>query len=367
MRPSRGATLLLDALARPAVVTGLDLRDWETLIDAARQTRLLARLGRLVTDHGLVDALPPGVAGHLQAAMVIVDYHQRRARWELNRLRRVLSPRRIPMVVLKGGAYLVLGLDIAQGREMRDIDLLIPASLIEPTERLLLENGWVGAKLDDYDQRYYREWMHELPPMRHAQRVTEVDLHHTILPRTSRLHPDPVELFRQARPLPEAGGGLGTLSPTDMVLHSAVHLFHDGALDLDLRDLVDLDALFRAFATEPAFWPTLLTRAQQMQLTRPLYYAIHFARRLLATPIPDDAVRQLNRYRPAKPIALLMDQLVPAALLPSDRSRRRPGVSFARWLLYLRSHWLRMPPLMLARHLFHKGVISKPKDIPGLF
>ena len=363
----RGATLLLDALARPANVAALDLRDWEHLVHAARQTRLLARLHCLVERAGIIDRLPPGVADRLQAATVIVQYHQRRARWELNRLQRELLPHRIPLVLLKGGAYMMLDLDIACGREMRDIDLLIPKSLIEQAEQLLTERGWRGSKLDDYDQRYYRDWMHELPPMRHVQRVTEVDLHHTILPRTSRLHPDPNELFRQASPLPGPAGGTGTLSPVDMVLHSAAHLFYDGALDRDLRDLVDLDALFRHFGEQPDFWPALLARAEQMQLTRPLYYALHFSRQLLATPIPDETFKQARRHRPAWLVATLMDRLVPMALLPSDPTRRHPLTASIRWLLYLRSHWLRMPPLMLARHLFHKGVISKPKDIPGLF
>ena len=30
-------------------------------------------------------------------------------------------------------------------------------------------------------------------------------------------------------------------------------------------------------------------------------------------------------------------------------------------MIYLRGNWLRMPPLLLARHLFHKAFLS-PKD-----
>ena len=29
------------------------------------------------------------------------------------------------------------------------------------------------------------------------------------------------------------------------------------------------------------------------------------------------------------------------------------------WLLFIRSHWVRMPPLMLVRHLLHKAFKSK--------
>jgi hypothetical protein len=33
-------------------------------------------------------------------------------------------------------------------------------------------------------------------------------------------------------------------------------------------------------------------------------------------------------------------------------------------LLYIRGNWLRMPPMMLSRHLFHKAFIS-PRTVPG--
>ena len=37
-----------------------------------------------------------------------------------------------------------------------------------------------------YDQRYYREWMHELPPLLHVRRQTALDVHHAIAPETAR-------------------------------------------------------------------------------------------------------------------------------------------------------------------------------------
>ena len=49
----------------------------------------------------------------------------------------------------------------------------------------------------------------------------------------------------------------------------------------------------------------------------------------------------------------LWDRIVIARLLARDgwgRERRK----LLRFAFYLRSHWLRMPPAMLARHLFTK-------------
>jgi hypothetical protein len=49
-----------------------------------------------------------------------------------------------------------------------------------------------------------------------------------------------------------------------------------------------------------------------------------------------------------------MDTLLDHVVLP-DEQPPRLGPSFARWLLYVRSHWLRMPPWLLAGHLLHKA------------
>ena len=351
-----GSTLLLAALTTPESMTALGVRDWETLIGAARQTRLLARLDSLASRQQLSDQLPAAVRNHLNSAAVIVRYHQRRALWELNRIQRVLDRADIPITVLKGGAYLMLDLGLSRGREMRDIDLLIRHSDLQRAEQILFANGWGAIKLDDYDQQYYRQWMHELPPIRHRRRVTEVDIHHTIVPLTSRLHPDADKLLEQVQTVQPAG--LQVLAPPDLLLHCAVHLFYDGALDRDFRDLLDLHELFQHFGPQSGFWDALTTRAPELGLERPLYYAMRYSRRILHTDIPADAIAMANSGSPALPIRMVMDRLVPRALLPSNPKHATPITNFSRWLLYLRSHWLRMPPLMLARHLIHKGVTS---------
>ena len=43
-----------------------------------------------------------------------------------------------------------------------------------------------------------------------------------------------------------------------------------------------------------------------------------------------------------------------SALQPALPDESRPGRRIALWVLYLRSHWLKMPPLLLARHLATK-------------
>ena len=126
----------------------------------------------------------------------------------------------------------------------------------------MLSNGYRSQKQDDYDQHYYREWMHELPPMVHAARGTTVDLHHNIAPPVSRLKIDAAKLIERAVPL-EGASPFKRLGDEDLVLHLCVHMFHDGELDNALRELFDLDALLRRFGDNQDFWDRLIARARR--------------------------------------------------------------------------------------------------------
>ncbi len=230
--------------------------------------------------------------------------------------------------------------------------MLVPAAVLEEVEQKLLGNGWESVKLEEYDQRYYRTWMHELPPLRHPERGLEVDIHHTISPLTSRLNPDPEKLFRDSIPL--ADERLRVLQPVDMVLHSAVHLFYDGEFINGLRDLVDLADLFAYFGRHAEFWDQLVDRARRQDLLRPLFYALRYTERLLATDIPASAMQGVDHGAPPDYVVALMDRLVEQVLIPDHPDFPQRWTASAQWLLYVRSHWLRMPPGLLVRHLLRK-------------
>jgi hypothetical protein len=53
-----------------------------------------------------------------------------------------------------------------------------------------------------------------------------------------------------------------------------------------------------------------------------------------------------------------MDGLFLRALLPAHPSCAGPLTPLANGMLYIRGNWLRMPFLMLTRHLFHKAFLS---------
>jgi len=333
----------------------LPFADWELLLRVARRARLLGRLECDLSRAGLLGSIPPRAAAHLRASRNVIVHRNTLVRWEINRILWALNGTEVPLVLLKGAAYVVAELPPARGRIFADVDLLVPEESIAKVEERLLERGWFKMQIDPYDDRYYRVWMHEIPPLRHRERGTEIDIHHRLLPRTSRLKSDPVPLFAAARPL--ADPRLSVLAPADMVLHALVHLFLEGDPDegLRLRDLVDVHDLLCYHGQEPGFWAALGPRARELGFERPLFYGLHHAHRLLGTPIPTDVLQELDDAAPLWLIRKLMDHLIHLTLLPGHPDYPSWWAALGRRLMYVRAHWLRMPPVLLARHLSHKA------------
>jgi hypothetical protein len=144
------------------------------------------------------------------------------------------------------------------------------------------------------------------------------------------------------------------------------HLMFDSDMADCLRDLVDIDELCRYFSgTDEKFWDRLWTRASRLDLVRPAFYALRYAHRLLGTPVPDAVLRRSREGAPWRPLVWLMDRLVPLSLFaihPDLGSRRAHA---ARFLLYVRSVWIRMPPLLLARHLTYKFYVRRIRMSPA--
>ena len=348
-------------LRQPALISTLSALDWDLLIRQGRAANVLARMAAVLTGAGLLDAVPSGPRSHLVAASALGKQQQLSAMYEVDAIRRALATARVTPILLKGAAYLAAGCDAAQGRLFADVDILVPANRLGDVESELMRHGWNGTEPDPYDQRYYRQWMHELPPMRHMRRGTAIDVHHTILPPTAGRRLDASKLIARAIPA-VSNPRVNVLAPVDMVLHSMTHLFYDGELEHGFRDIVDLDSLLRQFAEHsPDFWANLWPRAQELDLRRPLFYGLRYAMAFMLTPVPKHVI---DAVAPAGPMGLaraVMDALFLRALRPAHASCADLMTPLARWLLYVRSHWLRMPVHLLVWHLGHKALFRPPE------
>jgi hypothetical protein len=353
--------LLSTVLRTPAAMASLDLAQWDLLLRQAERSDMSATLLDLAEEQGVLAALPAPAREQLEWTRLPARRHSQAVAWEVAQIASTLAPLRLPVVLLKGAAYALADLQAGRGRMFSDIDILVPLERLAEVESALMMGGWVTNTPDPYDQRYYREWMHELPPMQHARRQTVIDVHHAILPLTAAIKPDPAKLRAAAVPLPGRPPGpcpLYMLSPHDMVLHSAVHLFSDGEFNHGLRDLFDIHRLLAQFGALPGFWDGLVARARELELERPLFYALRYATRLLGSPVPPAVMREAAAGGPNRVLLGLMDRLFERGLAPPHPSCADAWTGLTRSMLYVRGNWLRMPPLLLSRHLFHKAFIS---------
>ena len=343
------------SLREPERICEFSLSSWELLIRQARSAGLLARIAALLEERALLANVPAAPAAHLAAARTLATAQQDEVRREVTHIGDALRSLSTPVVLLKGTAYLLAGLPASLGRTFSDVDVLVPRDRLAEAEAALMLAGWATTHRSAYDQRYYRRWMHQLPPLQHIRRQTVLDVHHAILPDTARLRPSSRRLLAAAEPL-ESHPGFSILSPPDLLLHSMAHLFHNEDMSRGLRDLSDLDLLMRHFADRPGFWNQLLERSRELDLERPLYYGLRQANAILGTPVPSSVLEVSRHAAPGWPLRDVMDRLWSDALRTPHRSSRRPMTPIALFALYVRAHWLRMPPGLLARHLAVKAL-----------
>lgn len=320
------AALLVQALRDPASVAALDAPKWNALIAAARAERLIGTLAMRVDEGAVPDAVRPILADARRDA----EREARQALWEADRAALALADFDGPVVLMKGTAYVAAGLRAGEGRFIGDLDILVPRAGIDDVEQRLIAAGWEWVKEDPYDDAYYRQWMHELPPLIHRDRDRMIDVHHTILPLTAKPKPDADAMLADAVPITER---LYMLSAEDRVCHAVAHLLADGDLAGGLRNLWDIYCLLADADTAK-----LAARAERHGIAAHVRQARRLAHALYGT----------GRGR-----AGMWDRLVLRRLLARDGWGRETR-KLLRFGFYLRSHWLRMPPLMLARHLLTK-------------
>jgi hypothetical protein len=359
---------LIDLLAGRRDPALLADTEWEGVISVARAEALAVTLAQRLEQA----QIPNDVAAVFADMRAAARVQQTQALWEAEMARRALAPAGIAFVLMKGTAYAAAGLPNAAGRQIGDLDIMVAHGDLAGAEAALLAAGWEWVKSDPYDDAYYRDHMHELPPLIHRERDRMIDVHHTILPLTHRARPDAAAMMQAAEPLPlprlfacpysdsaaeydaesgEVGKGHLVLGPYDMVTHCTAHVMADGDLAGGLRNLWDFHLLTAEMEqrTGGKYWRDQYFEAGRHGLHREFLRAARLAHHLFGDR---KTVPFSHRTDATRPLTLT-DRLFLRALTARDDWGRqtRPVTRLA---FYIRSHWLRMPPLMLARHLWTK-------------
>lgn len=350
--------ILLKIIKSPSKLNTLSPPEWEQLIRFARNAKMLGTLSVWLEQHKNHANTPQPVIDLLQGHAIKVQQIHKSVLWELSELEAIFADTDFPIIILKGGAYLKANRPWHQGRQLSDLDLLVPKPHLAEVEARIKYYGWIaGSDLSEYDERYYREWSHELPPYINPKRGLELDLHHNLIAPTSRIKLDIDKMFERSVKLPNSRFSI--LCDEDMFIHSAVHLLFNDELRGGIRDIVDMKSIAE-FAIEQSysgdaatFWQRLANRSNELKVTRPVYYAIDTLSRFFEQH--QNIKQHFEHYGPVAPIDKLMRHCITRSLTPTIEDNFRQG--WAQQCLYIRSHWVRMPPLMLIYHLGYKSWI----------
>ena len=97
-----------------------------------------------------------------------------------------------------------------------------------------------------------------------------------------------------------------------------------------------------------------MDRGRELELLNSLYHGLNYAQLVFGTPLPDGIIKEAENLsrRLRKPF---MDFLFLRAFQPDHPQCRQRFTSLALYLLYVRSHYLRMPLYLLLPHLARKA------------
>ncbi len=341
----------IDIFNNPVKSCILSTAQWSHLIFILRECDLLARYYYLSQQAGCFIDYPDKAKHHLTSAKVQADRQAKQARFEAYEIDKNLSAIDVRPIFLKGVAYTLRDCSASLGRIYSDMDILVDKKQLLNIERKLSFFGWFVKKTDDYDQKYYREWAHEIPPMQQASRGTVADIHHNLLPPISGKAPD-IKLFTNNLYTTQAG--LLTLSKSAMVLHSIIHLFFNEEFSHGFRDLSDLHLLFTEEDNRSSFWEELLSLSKRANFEKELFYAVRYCTSITKTEFPAEFISAINKFNISHTRIKFIDFIFKNALQPLHPSFSTRSSKLALSLAMLRGHLLKMPLHILIYHSLHK-------------
>jgi hypothetical protein len=222
------------------------LQDWEPVVQAAMEDRLLPLLHSLIGELELSPLVPTNVLDFLSA---VEDLNRERNTHILNEVKfaaRLLNEVGIEPVLLKGLAYLTMGVYSNPGaRYLADIDVLLPESQLQAAAELLVRHGF---EIDGSDQFGY--FRHHHPPMRRPGSAF-IEIHHSLcVGKCGSLLPGR-EVIARSAPFDLDGVKVRVPCPEDLLTHLVLHsqILHpyNERIWPPLRAMYDLNVVLRCF------------------------------------------------------------------------------------------------------------------------
>jgi len=159
----------------------------------------------------------------------------------------------IPVLFIKGGAFLAGGYRFAAPRISADLDILVPRTMFPEAVRVLYGKGWRAAHSVEYASNHWR-FQPGLNLLR--GRHGDIDVHHQPV-RTPRLADATLDsIWQRARPATFRGLAIKVPSVADMIVFTAAHAIPDDAEVTTAAWALDLQLLL----SQPNFDPGTTAR-----------------------------------------------------------------------------------------------------------
>jgi len=204
-----------------------------------------------------------------------------------NRVCDALASDGIPVMLLKGAALLESVYTSVASRSMGDLDLLVPEAAIGAAVETLCG---IGFRSDAAQLNRWPVTHRHVPRLIGNDSAAVVELHRHILNGGDVASITPM----WQRALPGRGGPWLTPSPTDMVVHLAVHFTEDRAYHsrFALRQLADLAATIR-IAEHDLDWELVADEARRLDRPTEVFFALYALREVMGTPVARDLLQLL--------------------------------------------------------------------------
>ncbi|WP_334031624.1 nucleotidyltransferase domain-containing protein [Alteromonas sp. P256] len=227
----------LKAYCEVSNIASLTTGEWNSLVRILRERSLLASYYHRLRQYGQTHLVPPACTDAFLSSINFASAQAMQTKIQGRKLTALFSAHQVPFIFLKGAAYILGEKSNSLGRLMTDIDICVERKYIEKAEHILINSGWSFKDMDEHDDKYYRKWSHEIPPLQHSEDGVVLDVHHTLIPPIKGRILDIERLVKSSK---IADDSCPVPSIEWMVLHSALHLIINEDVENGLRDLTDI-------------------------------------------------------------------------------------------------------------------------------
>ena len=151
----------------------------------------------------------------------------------------------------------------------------------------------------------------------------------------------------------------------ELMAHTYSHLY--GLPTTGLRFFTVYGPWGNTFAEHDGFWQDLQSLAEETRFTRELYLAVSMVGYFYADGAPKELEQLASALYPGKLKARFYEWLFSRLLAPwSELIDAKRDIVFARWMGFLRGHYLKMPLPVLLMHTCHKIYVSAVESFSGV-